>query len=176
MKELYNKQRSPILIALAVFIIGFLIYRSASNSSKNNLTPAVLSFESSSESLTSDSTITIKADTKENKVGFIQVSVTFDPSQIVLKEDPTPNPTFKTVVKNTTKEEANDTGVITLAIGLEPGNAGQSGSFDIGTLQFEPKESQDVTLGFNTTDSQIVTMEAKPLPLQKNDLTISTSK
>lgn len=176
MKEFYNRNRKPILIAVVILIVGFLIYRSASNSSKSNLTPAVLSFESNAEKLTSDSIVTIKVDTKENKVGFVQVSVSFDPSKISLKEDLSPNPKFKTVIKNTSKEEANKNGEIVLAVGLEPGNAGQSGSFDIATLHFEPKESQEVTLGFKITDSQIVTMDAKPLTLEKNDLTIFTSK
>jgi hypothetical protein len=176
MKELYDKNRKPILIICAIALIGFLIYRSANSTEPSHLTPAVLSFESNSETLDSDSSITIKADTKENKVGFVQVSVTFDHSKLSLKEAPTPNPTFKTVVKNTTVDEANKTGMVVLAIGLEPGIAGQSGIFEIATMKFEPKGSQETTtFGFVTSDSQIVTMEAKPLPLEKQELTITTN-
>src|SRR5260221_8176351 len=142
-KTYYEKNRKPILIILAVAIVGFLIYRSASNSSKNNLTPATLSFESSSDTLSSDSSITIKADTKENRVGFVQVKVAFDPSKISLKQEVTPNPTFKTIVKNTSVDEANANGEITVALGLEPGNTGQTGSFDIGTITFELKTQDD---------------------------------
>jgi hypothetical protein len=175
MKELYNKNRKPILIVAAIAVIAFFIYRSANSNPKSNLTPAVLSFESSSETITSDSSIKIKADTKENKVGFVQVKVTFDPSKVSLKEEPSANPSFKTVVKNTTVDEANGSGEIILAIGLEPGNTGQSGSFDVGTLNFEPKNADEsITLSFDTTNSQIVTMDAKAVPLEKKDLTIMT--
>jgi hypothetical protein len=175
MKDLYNTHRKPILIAFAIAVVGFLIYRSANSTHKNNLTPATISLESNADTLTSDSLITIKADTKENKIGFVQVTVTFDSTKLSLKEDPKPNPNFKTVVKNTTTDEANSSGSIVLAIGLEPGNEGQSGSFEVGTLQFEPKNlEENVTLSFDTSNSQIVTMDAKPLPLEKKDLTIST--
>src|SRR4051812_25099898 len=112
LKTLYNKNRKPILIVCTIAIIGFLIYRSANSTPKDNLTPTVLSFESDSDTVTADSLIHIKADTKENKVGFVQVKVTFDPSKLSLKEVAKPNPTFKTVVENTSKDEANEKGEI----------------------------------------------------------------
>jgi len=174
MKKFYSEHRNAILIIGVIAIIGFLIYRSANPSSKVNLTPAILSFVSDSQTVSADAPIKIMVDTKENKVGFVQVKINFDPSKISLKEEPAPSSEFKTIVKNTTVDEANSSGIITLAIGLKPGSEGKSGIFEAGILKFEPKVSnEEVTISYDITGSQIVTMDAKPLPLEKKDLTIS---
>lgn len=170
----YNQYKRFIFIAIAVIIV-FLLYQKFVNPSQNTLSPAVVSFEPNSELLSSNAQIKVLVDTKNEKVGFIQVAVTFDTTKLSLKEEMAPNPAFKTVITNSTVDEANASGNIILAIGLQPGSESPSGVFEIGVLQFEPKNSNElVTLSIDTNSSQIVTMDAKPVPLEKKDLSITT--
>src|SRR3989344_735265 len=113
-----------------------------------------------------DQSLTVRLDTKGKKVVFADLVVEFDASKVQLKNEVELGPVLNRVIVKTEKGEANSTGKIRVAVGLDPLTRANPvvGEILIASLKFDSNTSQSDTstvVGINGV--QVVDIEAREL-------------
>jgi hypothetical protein len=127
-----------------------------------------LYFETSSEQIPTDNLTRFMIDAKTNQIGFLATRVTFDNTKIHLSSDVQPSDKLTTIVKITSMQEANQTGVIDIVLGLSPGSTAPTGIFEFARADFTTATTNQATtnLNYDINNTQIV--DLNPLELTAN--------
>ncbi len=103
--------------------------------------------------------------TVKNPVGFVATEISFDKSAVKLSGeiDTSPSP-LKNRISVSSMDEANNTGKITITLGLEPTDIGApaNGTFRIANLKLDPNtdvKNINTKLNFITQNTQVVGMD-----------------
>jgi 5-hydroxyisourate hydrolase-like protein (transthyretin family) len=142
-----------------------------SNTAQVNLQPAQIS-------AAPNATLQLWATTSA-PTGFIQVEITFTPSVMKLSSDITlVNTSLTRIIKRTPLAEANSTGKIILALGLDPAKRATplSGSMQIATLAFAavtPAIISSTQVTISGTATSVVGMDAALMNISATSSTIS---
>lgn len=128
--------------------------------------------------LSSIETYNIKIDSGTKKVGFVSVEINFDQTKLTVGQEITTSDLFKTKILETTAADANQTGKITLVLGVSPADVqnAPSGEFEVASIVFNRlanSNSQPTELTINPDSLQVVDMESNELALSLENKTIS---
>jgi hypothetical protein len=166
---------NPIVLAVLLLLIGIIANKYVSRKETNldirskALDEAVVfMLNPITPEMPPEKTLSLTANTKDHTIGFVMVSFSFDPKKIALSSEITVNPAFQTIIHKSTPEEANATGVVSVALALvDPENqtappVAPTGTFEIARMAFKPiSENPDDTaeLVMLTDETQIVDAE-----------------
>ncbi|HCM37023.1 MAG: hypothetical protein UV61_C0003G0094 [Candidatus Gottesmanbacteria bacterium GW2011_GWB1_43_11] len=107
----------------------------------------------------------------QNPVAFAHVEINFDKNLVALTQEPELiNPMLSRVVKRTSKTDANKTGVVVFAVGLDPINKAlaPTGAFQLAKLTFNTITTQSnltTQLTFNQSALKLVNPDASVFTL-----------
>lgn len=163
------------------FLTGLVLYISNIFINKNQVFEvgaatgkAELFFEPQTTSITTDTTIKLWI-TSDKPVGFIDLQLSFDKNLINLSQDVlVTNPALQELIIKSSVSEANNTGVIRVALAVSPKTMANSptGTFSILSMKFASKSKipdEQTKLAFSTGLLQVVDMGATPFSLSSKD-------
>lgn len=149
---IYKYRFLVLFVLLILGLAGIFIFPKTQAS---DIKETVISLSDDARSITLSSPL--------EKVVFVSLEATFDPSVISLSKELVPGPFFDNIIYKSTKEEANKTGRIKLTIALSPGKLKEatSGNFDLVFLDWETlSTSENLITHINFENIQIVNDEA----------------
>ncbi len=121
--KLKNNKLSLMVIlgGLVAIIVAIFLVKSIASFRSNAATSQVrLFFLPAVQSTPPNYTLKLMADSGTYKVGYLKVTLNFDPRFIQLTDEITPVSNLKRVIVKTSKLDANATGTINLVIGINP--------------------------------------------------------
>lgn len=175
------KSKNILLLPLLLSIVatGVLMNKLSKpipfGQSKAAVGSAVISLLPANANLPPAKTFSLWVNTDQN-IAFIRVAVNFDSSKLVLTTDPVLTKAGFNKISTTPLNEANLSGVLILVAGLDTSlvNAAPSGTFELATLTFNSKNTQNSTtnIGINTAGSQAVSVGASEITVNGNGATV----
>ncbi len=149
-----------LLVAITALPAAVLLIRQATQLRSKAAPEAVtLSFSPSGVTLPPNQTISLNMDAKAYQIGFVRVDMSFDKSKVQLSGDIQTTSALKNVIVKTTQSDANNSGNISIALGLAPGDSANppTGIFELAQIPFAviTANSND-SASLNITNYQIV--------------------
>jgi len=148
-----------VVIVVSVFVGVYLVRNPLKRDSQAASAPVGISLSPSQGTISSGSKLDIVYNPGGNLVGFSEFEITFDSSKIKLSNEITVNNYFGKLVVKTTRDEANSTGRIKLALGLEPGKTPTTNQVVLGSITFTPSTTSSnvsAAISFDSSHIQIV--------------------
>lgn len=171
------------IIILVLFVIGafafvILVKKPTPKTKISAATGnATISLQPASVTMPPEKTIYVWA-TVDKPVGFIDIDITFDPTKLMLTQEPNFSVPSTNVVSLTNMSTANSSGRVTFTAGLNPTQIANAptGTFQIGSLVFINKvNSGSSTINIPNTESQFVDLEAIPFTITTVSATVALS-
>lgn len=139
----FLKHPTAKLVSLMVLLAGlpvalYLVFNAVRLWPKAQVAPVQFSFAPSSASLPPNQTLDLRLDAATNRIGFVHVELTFDQTKVNLANEITVTNALKTVVTKTTRDQANATGRVVVAAGIDPADIpnAPTGVFSFASLSF----------------------------------------
>ncbi len=116
--------------------------------------------------------------TANNPVAFVTIKIVFDPTVVNLTGEVSTGPSPLTrVIKKTSMNEANTTGIINLTLALDPAKRSSPprGTFEVATLPMAPNTNQNVitTLHMDASVMQVVNPDSTIFTITTIDSTLT---
>lgn len=124
-----------------------------------------LYFEPASAVVPPSTSVNLALDANTNQIGFIATQVQFNHTLVQLKSEVQVLNSLTRVIDITPMSEANQTGLITIVLGLEPGSAAPTSIFQFAKLEFDTPVTSSGTsaLSYNIQNTQIVNLQTDEL-------------
>lgn len=121
-------------------------------------------------SLPPDSTVRLILDSDTQPVGFVRLDVRFDNTKVNLAAEVTTSDRLKTIIEKTGMTAANETGLVTLVLGLATADRQNppTGVFEVATLPFRvatPDLGVTSSVAVDVSTSQVVDMNSSALAI-----------
>jgi hypothetical protein len=168
------------VVVLAVFAIYFFakeVQKRQSLNSKAGVDTVQLFFQIGEIVLPPQTDVYVLASTNKS-VGFARVVMEFDKSKVNLSSEVNVSESsFKKIIKVTSKDEANSSGIVEIVLGVDPSDTQTipSGNIQIGKFTLSSvtnSENVITSMNFSQSSSQIVDMDAQIFSLTTNNLSI----
>jgi hypothetical protein len=170
-----SPQFLKILVILGLLLIlplATFVSQQAVKLRSSAVSAVSLSLFPQTATLPPNTTFSLSLNAGTNSISFVHLELTFDKNKVRLANTITINTTkFQRIVKQSTMDEANQSGTIVLALAVDPSPAtgGPTGTFELATLTFTaisvaPNDSTN--LSFVDANIQIVDVNANPLSLE----------
>jgi cell division septation protein DedD len=158
----------PITVLLATGPLNFW-------ASADENDPEIL-FTPQPVSMPPGSSLTVLLNAKAHSIGFVRMSLRFDPQKVQLTDEITVTDRLATVIESTSKAEANNSGQILLVLGAAPNAVLPTGMFQIATLPLAPISTSPNDQGMISviaSDTQIVNQTPQNLSFTFQNATIT---
>lgn len=182
----FNKDGVVDLIDYVIWLNNYGRYMvNAANLSGmvNPITPAQnkaeIFFDPAEASLSSEKTFTLMVDAKSYQIAGIQVEVTFNPMLVNLAGEIQTTSKLGNVIKKTSKDEANATGQISIAIARSANDQPLTGIFEVAQIPFVDITGKSVlTTDLSLVDQevQIVDVDTNAIPFESRSAIINPPK
>ncbi len=127
-----------------------------------------LFFAPETQAMPPEKTFQVMLDAKTNKAAFVQTEIVFDPAKVQLTRTPILGDKLKKNIFQTDLAQANQTGRMKLAVGLEPADvsAAPTQIFLVATLSFRSNTTlanQSANLAFSSDKTSVVTLDERAI-------------
>jgi hypothetical protein len=128
-----------------------------------------------------DKTLQLMANAQTNQAAFIQTEVVFDPAKVQLVQAPLLGTALKKIIFQTELAEANRTGRLKLAVGLDPADKAQAPtqSFLIASLIFKSATTttnQSASVAISADRTRLVTLDERELAPAVGNATLAVNQ
>jgi hypothetical protein len=165
-----------VLIALGLPLGANLVNQKITINSLANSTPAVISISPQNITLPPAVVLDVMVDPANETLVFSSVEINFDPTVLRLTDIPTVNATLDRLISSTAIDQANITGKLVVAAGVDPADSGKSSLFTFLKLPFASITSQSVAtsvwINTESQDTKLINSDAAQIALTAMPSTI----
>ncbi len=152
---------SSLTALIGIIVLTVLVRAGVNYIRSRGATTPIIKFESANYTLPQSSPIKLIVDSGGNSLGFVRTEISFDNTKIRLGQEITTTPLFKRKISVTSMIDANTSGKIVIALGIDPTDTGNppTGVSELAQLFFVPataNSNQSTVLSFSPATMQIV--------------------